>query len=78
MISPITLKTSKLSSNLIILKMPSRESREGIRIRDRISISYNNGRVFAFGEDSLALRLASELCDVRNFNQPNNFEDALA
>ncbi len=35
-------------------------------------------RVFAFGEDSLALRLASELCDVRNFNQPNNFEDALA
>ena len=48
--------------------MPSRESREGIRIRDRISISYNNGRIFAFGEDSLTLRLASELADLRAAN----------
>ena len=48
--------------------MPSRESREGIRIRDRISISHNNGRIFAFGEDSLTLRLASELADIRAEN----------
>ena len=48
--------------------MPSRESREGIRIRDRISISYNNGRIFSFGEDSLTLRLASELADLRAAN----------
>ena len=53
---------------ILILKCSSRESREGIRIRDRISISYNNGRVFAFGEDSLALRLASELADLRAAN----------
>ena len=56
------------ANRLIILKMPSRESREGIRIRDRISISYNNGRIFAFGEDSLTLRLASELADLRAAN----------
>ena len=56
------------ANSLIILKMPSRESREGIRIRDRISISYNNGRRFAFGEDSHTLRLASELADLRAAN----------
>ena len=48
--------------------MPSRESREGIRIRDRILLTYNNIRIFAFGEDSLALRLASELADLRAAN----------
>ena len=48
--------------------MPSRESREGIRIRDRILMIHNNSRIFAFGEDSLALRLASELADLRAAN----------
>jgi hypothetical protein len=48
--------------------MPSRESREGIRIRDRILIIHNNGRIFAFGEDSLALRLTSKLVDLRAAN----------